>query len=103
MLQTKYVTFTISSGLSLDTKMWRTIFIIFTTLVIILFESSRSDDPLCVEALMNGTYDSCADSVNSFPDTWGICELNNCQDQLQLLLYTGGQQDKHATRKVIFL
>ena len=89
--------------LSLEARMLRTVINTSIILVITLFNSSKSDDPLCVEALMNGTYDSCADRVTNYPKTWGICELNNCHDKLQLLLNTNGNQRRNSTRKVIHL
>ena len=71
------------------------------SIIALKLTAQHYEDPIsCIQALMNGTYHSCAYSVNKYPNTWGVCQLDTCEDKLQLFLHASGQQDPNTTRKV---
>ncbi len=67
--------------LKLLTGHW--IAIVLATLVMFCTSRQTCDptrDYLCGIAHATGDYDKCSEAIADFPETWGVCEVRDCQD-----------------------
>ncbi len=54
---------------------------------------SKDDIKVCVAAIMNATWPSCADAARQDSILWGICQATNCEDQKAIMSKAGIAMD----------